>query len=310
MSVLAAMTGCQRQDDSALASVRAELEQLAADVKRLDKMVTTASRPNEPAVQPAVAQVKDESAKSAAEPTKMAEELAQVKKELGEMKTQWNEMREKWEASTEELVKLRKAVSLLVVSGGQPSAEGSQPRLTGPRRILPPPIDAVAAGKKAIELYDENKDGKLSGAELDKCPGLKAALARVDPSGAGEVTAAMITKRIQAWQASHLGRMAFACWVTRNGQPLKDAVVTFVPEKFLGDQMQTATGMTSEPGRAMISVPVSGSEPQGLPPGFYRVEITKPGDSIPAKYNSETIFGQEVAIDVGMMQPPTFDLEY
>ena len=56
-------------------------------------------------------------------------------------------------------------------------------------RLFPPAIDAKAAGAKAIKLYDANNDGKLSGEELDKCPGLKAAIDQVDPSGKGEITA-------------------------------------------------------------------------------------------------------------------------
>ena len=54
-------------------------------------------------------------------------------------------------------------------------------------------IDAAAAGKKAIEMFDTDKDGKLSGKELDKCPGLKSACvptatggaSTVDPAGTG-----------------------------------------------------------------------------------------------------------------------------
>ena len=45
-------------------------------------------------------------------------------------------------------------------------------------------------------------------------------------------------------------------------------------------------------------------------PGFYRVEITK-GNEIPAKYNTETILGQEVAADVaGISSRLVFELEY
>ncbi len=67
----------------------------------------------------------------------------------------------------------------------------------GPDRVNPPKIDAVAAGQEAIKMYDTNHDGKISGAELDKCPDIKAALLQIDPSGKGEVTAEMITARIK-----------------------------------------------------------------------------------------------------------------
>ena len=68
--------------------------------------------------------------------------------------------------------------------------------------MLPPSIDAVAAGTEAMKMYDTNHDGKISGAELDKCPAIKAAIAQIDLSGKGEVTAEMITARIKKWQDS------------------------------------------------------------------------------------------------------------
>jgi hypothetical protein len=47
------------------------------------------------------------------------------------------------------------------------------------------------------------------------------------------------------------------------------------------------------------------SSPHGVRPGFYRVEITKPGEKIPAKYNTEAILGQEVVIDAkGIEESP------
>jgi hypothetical protein len=46
-------------------------------------------------------------------------------------------------------------------------------------------------------------------------------------------------------------------------------------------------------------------------PGFYHVEVTKSGENIPAKYNSATTLGQEVAMDAQeLMQGIKFDLKY
>jgi hypothetical protein len=179
-------------------------------------------------------------------------------------------------------------------------------------RLMPPLIDAKAAGAKAIEMFDANKDGKLSGKELDKCPGLKAALAEVDPNGQGEITADMIAKRIQAWIDTKLGRASVACTVLHNGKPMDGASVRFVPEKFLGKNMTVGSGKTDKNGVAMISIEISG--PQDLPgvaPGLYRVEITKDGEKIPAKYNTKTTLGQEIAMDAhGMHEGIKCDLDY
>jgi hypothetical protein len=49
----------------------------------------------------------------------------------------------------------------------------------------------------------------------------------------------------------------------------------------------------------------------GLSPGFYRVEITKEGENIPAKYNTATTLGLEVGpLDQDVIAAIHFDLEY
>jgi hypothetical protein len=185
-----------------------------------------------------------------------------------------------------------------------------------PPRLKPPAINASAAGSKAMEMYDADKDGKISGEELDKCPALKAAIAQIDETGGDVVTAARITARIKKWQDSQLGRMSLSCTILRNGVPMADAEVKFVPEAFLGNEMKTASGKTDKNGVAMISVPlaerVEGTlpDPPGVAPGLYRVEVTK-GSEIPAKYNTETTLGQEVALDAkGIQEGIKFDLKY
>jgi hypothetical protein len=170
-----------------------------------------------------------------------------------------------------------------------------------------PDQPASNAGAKAIELYDLDKDGFLEGGELDHAPGLKAAIKQVDAGGSGKVSAAMIDARIKAWAGSEFGRLPMSCLVRRNGKPLAGATVRFVPEKFLGDAMKIGQGTTDRQGTARITEP---GDAEGMSPGFYRVEITKPGETIPAKYNTETTLGQEVANDAAGIKGPTFDLQY
>ena len=168
----------------------------------------------------------------------------------------------------------------------------------GPSRVHPPSINASSAGAEAVEIYDADKDGKIGGAELEKSPPLKYASSRIDLDGDGAITAYEITARIKVWQDSKIGRMPLSCTVMRNGRPLADAEVRFVPEEFLGKNIKTVTGVSNSNGSAMLKVETTDdSDPPGVPPGLYRIEITKTGENIPAKYNTETMLGQEVALD-------------
>ncbi len=177
----------------------------------------------------------------------------------------------------------------------------------GPSRVYPDRPDPNA-GAKAIELYDANKDGFLEGGELDQAPGLKAALKQVDPSGSGKISAAMIDARIQAWADSQAGRLTVRCHVRHGGKPLAGATVRLVPEKFLGNGMKAGQGTTDRNGTARINAP---GDAEGISPGFYRVEITKPGEKIPPEYSTKTALGLEVANDAEEIHGGAkFDLKY
>jgi hypothetical protein len=174
-----------------------------------------------------------------------------------------------------------------------------------PPRVEQPVYNPTAAAAKAMELYDTNKDGKISDKELDKCPGLKASLKVMKTDKTKGITKEMITERMNKWVESRIGRTSLSCMVTRGGQPLVGATVKFVPESFLSDTLKdVAQGETNATGMAMISLPTSrdpDAPPPGIPPGIYRVEITKGGE-IPAMYNTATVFGQEVSLDNIEMQ--------
>jgi hypothetical protein len=180
---------------------------------------------------------------------------------------------------------------------------------SGPPRVLPDLPDPSATSK-AMEMYDTNHDGFLDPNELEKVPGLKAALKRLDNDHDGKLSKQEIADRINFWADSRAGRVAVRLRVTHKGQPLSGARVTLVPENFLGAALPSGSGTTSEMGTASISAPsAANSQVRGLSPGFYRVEITKDGEKIPAKYNNETTLGAEASSDdqqVGLV----FDLKY
>ena len=174
----------------------------------------------------------------------------------------------------------------------------------GPSRVYPPKYDP-AAGQKAVEQY---------GDKLDKVPSLVSAGKLLDTNGDGKITAEKINARIQVWLDSKLGRMPVQCKITHGGQPLADATVIFEPEKFLGPDVKEGKGITNSSGRCMIAAPPANPNdpPNTMAPGFYRIKVTKEGEDIPAKYNTDTILGQEVANGNPKMREGTllYNLEY
>jgi hypothetical protein len=174
----------------------------------------------------------------------------------------------------------------------------------GPSRVTPPSISASGAASEAMEMYDKDEDGFIAGAELDAAGALKASMETLDLDKDGKVSESEIEQRIEAWQATKTGLTAITCRVTLDGKPLPDAVVTFEPEAFLGDGVKvasdttTALGMT-EPTIAKEDRPVK-DWPPGIQYGFFRIKVSKQSggtETIPAKYNSATTLGQQVAKD-------------
>jgi len=187
----------------------------------------------------------------------------------------------------------------LVVAIG---CSGKQPR------VMPPSINASGAASAAIEEYDKDSDGAIGGAELDAVPSIKYAMAqkRIDKDGDGKVTADEIQTRIEEWQATKVAVTNYGCKVLVDGQPLKDGTVTFEPEAFLGEAVKGCTGKTTEHGDAFLEVP--DLDPQGCHIGLYKVKITSASKTLPAKYNTATTLGEEIAQDAQSGEQRTFNL--
>jgi hypothetical protein len=168
----------------------------------------------------------------------------------------------------------------------------------GPGRVTPPKIDPERAATEAIRLYDTDKDGSLNAAEIAKCPGMLAEIKSYDHDGNGLVSREEIMARIQDLRKHGIGLTRLNCDVTVNGRGLKDATIEFEPEPYLGEEIQSARGLTDADGVAQMAIPEDKlpADQQGLKGihyGTYKVRITHPKVKLPAKYNVETTLGYE-----------------
>jgi hypothetical protein len=169
--------------------------------------------------------------------------------------------------------------------------------------LRPPSIDARAAGEAAITQFDTNGDHLLAGPELDRIPAIRSALGKFDSNGDKQVSAEEIASRIESWQIVPVAAIPLNCSVRVSRQPLAGATIELIPEPFLGDQLRPARGTTDNSGFAYLSMTSDdGNMPalSGVQCGLYKVRIAKLNGAkpaIPAKYNTETILGLEVAPD-------------
>jgi hypothetical protein len=172
-------------------------------------------------------------------------------------------------------------------------------------RVLPIAIDPSTASSTAIELYDKDGDGAISGKELDDVPGIKKYLDRYDRDGDGKVIRAEIADRLEDWSNQRLALSGASLAVKLDGEWLEGATVTFVPESYLGPNVKPAYGTTMQNGFASVShaeedLPKSssGRSIPGVFSGTYKIQITHPNRNIPARYNTATQLGEEIAYDI------------
>lgn len=174
----------------------------------------------------------------------------------------------------------------------------------GPKALSLPSFDPAGAAAKAMEMYDTDGDGYVAGEELENAPGLKAALRTLDTDKDGKVSEEEIAERVRVWDRMQIGVTMFSSRFLLDGQPLEGAQITFDPDEFLGGVVQPALGLTNIGGRTRPKVPKekrpTPDSPPGMQAGIYKVRVSKivgGKETIPTRYNSETILGQEVSKD-------------
>ena len=168
----------------------------------------------------------------------------------------------------------------------------------GPSALAPPKIAPESAAAEAMALYDADGDKKLSSAELESCPGMADGMKIYDQDNDGTISQAEIATRLQRFVNRQVALARLSVTVTLNKRPLGNALIRFVPEPYLGDEVKVATGTTRKRGSATMAVaqeelPKNQKGIRGVHSGTYRVEITHPDEEIPKRYNTETSLGYE-----------------
>lgn len=165
-------------------------------------------------------------------------------------------------------------------------------------RVNPPAVEPVAMAQAAIKQLDGNADQALSEAELALSPGLKRAFPLSDTNGDKQLTADEIAARLQTFRDARVGLVGLSASFTLDGRPLEGARVVLTPEKFFASALKPAESTTTPEGIGFFQI---SQDLPGVQPGLYRLEVYLPGadgkESIPARYNGETIYGIDAGVD-------------
>jgi hypothetical protein len=157
----------------------------------------------------------------------------------------------------------------------------------------PPTYDADAIAKAAFAELDRNGNGTIEAGEASASPALAAAFAEFDINKDRKLTLEEVKMRVNDYAKAGTGSVAVGCTVKIDDKPIQGATVTFIPEPFMGSAFKPAIGKTDEAGRCDV-YEIDGKPFRGLSAGLYRIQVTKDGMNIPARYNTQTTLGREV----------------
>jgi hypothetical protein len=150
-------------------------------------------------------------------------------------------------------------------------------------------FDPASAAANVLDEYDRNKDRKLSVQELKANAALSESAARIDKNRDGSLSETELRDRFIAHE-DLAAKFLFQVSVSAQGRPLASAAVTFTPEPFMGEGLQSYVGTTLENG--VCSLEGHDFKTLGIPNGFYQIRITQPERGIDA------VRGTEIANDI------------
>jgi hypothetical protein len=186
-----------------------------------------------------------------------------------------------------------------------------------PSRIQSIDIDPGSLSRQLIAEYDSDGNGTLSAVEIQEVPPIHGSRSKYDSDGNGEISTEELESRLKRIFDPNVGLLPASCRVTRNGQPLSDAVVRFVPPKLLEGVLPPASCTTSSDGSASLNLAPE-DMPKNFPstrvrvmrPGIYLVEVTHPSVQVPRQYNAQTTLGKEVFGEVLNGPPLAIELKF
>ncbi len=144
-----------------------------------------------------------------------------------------------------------------------------------------------------LKKLDKNGNSMVDATELVEAPGLAFGTRFIDTDRNGQLSREELVERFSMYRQMRMGLTNRQFRVTYHGQPLVGAEVRMVPDFFLTDLVEIATGTTDETGTVQPTVP--SEQLTGMRVGYYRVEVTSPHVKLPAKFNTASSVGIEVS---------------
>lgn len=171
----------------------------------------------------------------------------------------------------------------------------------------PATYDPDKSADAALAECDTNKDGSLAGAELDACPGIKAAAGRIDANRDKKLSRDELKARFATYADAGFGASGVTVRVLLNGTPVAGATLTLTPETCLGGTVPGGKGTSDDTG--VVSLTRDDGVP-GMSPGVYRIAVA--GGGVPAAYATRPLLGCEVvgsgrgddSIDLNLVSKP------
>ena len=168
---------------------------------------------------------------------------------------------------------------------------------SGSDTLTVPTYTPERMAQDAMAEYDTNHDGYLDAKELERCPSLKSSLESMGKAREKRLSTEDITEHIRMYVDRQVALKEVGCHVLLDGRPLEGATVKYVPEKFMGSAIKPASGVSDS--RGIVVLTAEGEKLPGVQPGFYRVQVAKKSasgqETIPARYNQDTILGIEIS---------------